>query len=506
MLEQFKSYVARHSLLDDADSVLAAVSGGVDSMALLHLLLAAGYSTGVAHCNFRLRGEESDGDERMLRECCHRKNIPFLVARFDTSRYAAQKGISIQMAARELRYAWLESVAAEQGFGKIAVAHNANDEVETFLLNLVRGTGLRGLAGMAAKRGKIVRPLLFASRTNILQYAQEHGLSFREDSSNRQLKYARNRIRMEVIPELAKINPAFLATMQGNMERLGAAQRLVAEMADGLRKKACTAVGSELHIKISALPDDNLPFWLFELLYEFGFSGATVGDVAEALRGISGKIFYSPTHRLLKNRTTLIVLPREREAPAAQTGSAQPNGMRREVAQLQAPRVKAPQVKDARVEDAQQQAPRVKDAPVQAPRVQELLIPAALIQDAVKGCKVELGCAELSFTMLGSQNVQLNQGSSVALLDYDALQFPLKLRLWQPGDRFVPLGMKGGKKLSDFFTDAKLSLFEKQEQLLLCSANGDVAWVVGRRMDNRYRVAEKTARILRAKIELLGNR
>lgn len=476
MLEQFKSYVARHSLLDDADSVLAAVSGGVDSMALLHLLLAAGYSTGVAHCNFRLRGEESDGDERMLRECCHRKNIPFLVARFDTSRYAAQKGISIQMAARELRYAWLESVAAEQGFGKIAVAHNANDEVETFLLNLVRGTGLRGLAGMAAKRGKIVRPLLFASRTNILQYAQEHGLSFREDSSNRQLKYARNRIRMEVIPELAKINPAFLATMQGNMERLGAAQRLVAEMVDGLRKKACTAVGSELHIKISALPDDNLPFWLFELLYEFGFSGATVGDVAEALRGISGKIFYSPTHRLLKNRTTLIVLPREREAPAAQTESAQPSGMRREVAQLQ------------------------------APRVQELLIPAALIQDAVKGCKVRLGCAELSFTMLGSQNVQLNQGSSVALLDYDALQFPLKLRLWQAGDRFVPLGMKGGKKLSDFFTDAKLSLFEKQEQLLLCSANGDVAWVVGRRMDNRYRVAEKTARILRAKIEFLGNR
>ncbi|MDR0711086.1 MAG: tRNA lysidine(34) synthetase TilS, partial [Prevotellaceae bacterium] len=187
MLQQFKSYVASNSLLDNTDSVLAAVSGGIDSMAMLHLLLAAGYKTGVAHCNFQLRGEESGGDERMVRERCDKENIPFFAVRFDTGCYAAQKGISIQMAARELRYTWLDSVAVAHGFDKIAVAHNANDEVETFFLNLVRGTGLRGLSGMAAAKGRIVRPLLFASRADILQYVREHDLRFREDSSNRQV-------------------------------------------------------------------------------------------------------------------------------------------------------------------------------------------------------------------------------------------------------------------------------------------------------------------------------
>jgi tRNA(Ile)-lysidine synthase len=461
MLQQFKSYVTGNNLLDASGSVLAAVSGGVDSMAMLHLLLAAGYRAGVAHCNFRLRGEESDGDERMVRECCDTAKIPFFAAHFDTGKYAAQKGISTQMAARELRYAWLESVAAAHKFSKIAVAHNANDEVETFFLNLVRGTGLRGLSGMAAARGKVVRPLLFASRADILQYVREHGIRFREDSSNRQVKYARNRIRIEVIPELAKLNPALLATMQGNMERLGAAQQLVEAMVNDLRRKACTAEGDTLRIKISALPEDRLRFWLFELLYEYGFSGATAGDIAEALSGIAGKTFYSPTHKLLKDRNSLIVAPREKKAAAAKAGCAAPdNGERREV---------------------------------------------ALAKDALNTCKLRLGNTALSFEVIGNQNVQLNQGSSVALFDYDALQFPLKLRPWQAGDRFVPLGMSGEKKLSDFFTDSKLSLFEKQEQLLLCSANGDVAWVVGRRMDNRYRVVEKTARILMAKIETAKN-
>lgn len=466
MLEQFKSYVADRRLLDATGSVLAAVSGGIDSMALLHLLPAAGYRVGVAHCNFQLRGEESDGDERMVRDYCGRENIPFFAVRFDTGSYATQKGISIQMAARELRYAWLERVAAEQGFGKIAVAHNANDSAETFLLNLVRGTGLRGLVGMAAEKGRIVRPLLFASRADIEQYVRVHSLHFREDSSNRQLKYARNRIRMEVIPELAKINPAFLATMQGNMERLLAAQRLVEEVADDLRRKACSTKGRTLHIKIAALPEDQLRFWLFELLYEFGFSGATVGDIAEATSATSGKIFYSPTHKLLKNRSCLIVAPREMEYEKenkkniAKIESIGPNSDR-----------------PGEVEQA---------------------------KGDLGACRLRLGSAVLSFEVLHSQNVPLNQGQSVALLDYDALQFPLTLRPWRAGDRFVPLGMSGEKKLSDFLTDSKLSLFEKQEQLLLCAAGGEVAWVVGRRIDNRYRVAEKTTRILMAKIEDSG--
>jgi tRNA(Ile)-lysidine synthase len=460
VLQQFKSYIANNKLFNHTDTLLVTVSGGIDSMTLLHLLLAAGYRTGVAHCNFQLRGEASDGDEQLVRTCCATKNIPFFVAHFDAGKYAAEKGISIQMAARALRYAWFESVAAEHGFDKIAVAHNANDEVETFFLNLARSTGLRGLSGMAAAQGKIVRPLLFAPRADIACYAQENAVSFREDASNSQVKYARNRIRIEIIPEFVKLNPSFLSTMQGNMERLGAAQRLVGKMADELRKKACTEKADTLHIKISALPADQLHLWLFELLYGYGFSGATVDDIAAAINGISGKIFYSPTHTLLKDRDSLIVAKKRKEEVIA-------SGLR--------------------IEDAKSGSKGWT---------------AAAAKDNLNTCKVKLGGMEFSFEMLDNRSISLNQGSNVALLDYDALQFPLTLRHWREGDRFMPLGMKGEKKLSDFFTDCKLNLFEKQKQLLLCSANGDIAWVVGRRADNRYRVTGKTTRILMAKAAL----
>jgi tRNA(Ile)-lysidine synthase len=470
VLQQFKSYIASNKLLNATDSVLAAVSGGVDSMALLHLLRAAGYKAGAAHCNFQLRGEESDGDEQLVREYCGEKNIPFFVTRFDTVGYAAKKGVSIQMAARELRYAWFERVAAAHKFDKIAVAHNANDDVETFFLNLARGTGLRGLSGIAAAQGKVVRPLLFAPRTDIAQYVQEQGLRFREDSSNRQVKYARNRIRLEVIPELTKLNPAFLSTMQGNMERMGAAMQLVEGMADELRKKACTTKGSALHIKISELPEAQLRFWLFELLHEYGFSDATVGDVTAALGGISGKIFHSPTHILLKDRSCLIVAPKEKE------------------------KEKEKETKNEK-EAATTAAPATESAaPNNVPQATELP------EENLNARKLTLGNTTLCFEILDNRPTLLSYGSSVALLDYDALQFPLTLRPWRQGDRFTPLGMAGEKKLSDFFTDAKLSLFEKRKQLLLCSANGDIAWVVGRRIDHRYRVTERTKRILKCSV------
>jgi tRNA(Ile)-lysidine synthase len=455
VLHQFTSYIARGKLFCHTDSLLVTVSGGVDSMTLLHLLLATGYKVGVAHCNFRLRGEESDGDEQLVRQRCTRENIPLFVAHFDTEKYAGQKGISTQMAARELRYAWFEEVTAAHGFTKIAVAHNANDEVETFFLNLVRGTGLQGLLGMAAAQRKIVRPLLFAPRTEILQYAQEHGIHFREDSSNSHVKYARNRIRINVLPELAKLNPSLLPTMQGNMERLRAAQRLVAGMVDDLQKKACTQKEDMLYIKISELPAEQRSFWLFELLHERGFSSATVNGIEAALSGASGKIFYSPTHRLLKDREMLIVAPKKRGTIEGEraTGDWKPTATSWAV---------------------------------------------ELKEEGLDGQEVKVGSAVFSFEIIEAASVRLNQGSNVALLDCDMLQFPIRLRRWQAGDRFAPLGMKGEKKLSDFFTDSKLTLFEKQEQLLLCSANGDVAWVAGRRIDNRYRVTKNTRRILKA--------
>jgi tRNA(Ile)-lysidine synthase len=240
------------------------------------------------------------------------------------------------------------------------------------------------------------------------------------------------------------------------MERLRAAQCLVAGMVDDLQKKACSQKEDMLYIKISDLPTEQRGFWLFELLHERGFSGATVSDVVAALDGESGKIIYSPTHQLLQDREMLIVAPKKREKLEMDKLSA-------EVCRLSA-----------------------------------VGHPIEIEEAGLDGQTVKVGSVELSFEIIDATNVPLNQGSSVALLDYDALQFPLQLRCWQTGDRFVPLGMKGEKKLSDFFTDSKLNLFEKQEQLLLCSANGDVAWVAGLRMDNRCRVTKNTRQILKA--------
>ncbi|MDR0415536.1 MAG: tRNA lysidine(34) synthetase TilS [Prevotellaceae bacterium] len=465
MLRQLKSYIAHNKLLCHADALLVTVSGGVDSMTLLHLLRAAGYRVAVAHCNFRLRGSESDGDEQLVRSCCSQQNIPIFVAHFDTREYAKKNAISIQMAARELRYAWFESVAAEHGFDKIAVAHNANDNVETFFLNLARSTGLRGLSGMAAAQGRIVRPLLFASRPEILRYAQEHSILFREDSSNSQVKYARNRIRHNILTELAALNPSILPTIQGCMERIRATQCLVAGIVDDLQKRACFRQENRLYIKISELPAEQPEFWLFELLHEYGFSGATAGDVAAALNGSPGKVFYSSTHRLLKDRELLIVAPKE-----------EPNGDN-----------------DGDTVEAAEKALEVES---RKPKVAGDAT-VTLTEEGLNGLKVKAGGRIFSFEVVSASGIRLNQGGCVAMLDYDALQFPLRLRRWQAGDRFVPLGMKGEKKLSDFLTDSKLSLFEKQEQLLLCSANGNVAWVAGRRIGNRYRVTESTRRILK---------
>lgn len=446
MLYRFQKYVEQHKLFAPTDKVLACVSGGIDSMVLLRLLLEAGYRRclAVAHCNFGLRGAESDGDERLVRQLCEAECIPFYSTRFDTLSYASEQGISTQMAARELRYGWFYELAAVHGFDKIAVAHNANDEVETFFLNLARGTGLRGLTGIAAEQGRVVRPLLFASRGDIERYASEHGVSFREDSSNSSDKYARNSIRHHVIPLMTELNPSFLSTMQGNMSRLQAAQQLLEGMTEQLRKRACVEHGDELKISIEALPKEQVEFWLFELLHDYNFSGAVLGDVARALHGRPGRLFYSPTHALLKDRSWLLVRP---------VGQERGDG--------------------------------------------ERLLERAAVEQGLDLPLADGGRLRLSLVAAGAAGQPSPRAES---LDYDKLQFPLRLRRWKAGDSFVPLGMRGKKKLSDFFTDIKLNRMEKQEQQLLCSANGDIALLVGRRVDERYRIGPQTQRVLRVEL------
>jgi tRNA(Ile)-lysidine synthase len=437
VLQKFQQYLADNRLFDRSHRLLAAVSGGIDSMTMLHLLHVGGYSLAVAHCNFSLRGAESDGDEQLVRNACLHYGLQLFVRQFDTLNYARQKKISVEMAARELRYAWFDELAVQHDFHRVVVAHNANDNAETFLLNLARGTGLRGLTGMSAEQGRVVRPLLFASRGDVEQYAASQQIRYREDSSNGDTRYLRNRIRHRIVPELQQLNPSFLHTMQCNMQHIAQAQHILGAMTYGLRRKACTQQGDTLHISIDALPKHNRSFWLFELLHDYGFSSAVVGSLAEALEGVSGKRFYSPTHLLIKDRGQLLVMPQSE----AESGFE------------------------------------------------------VVVEEQVG--ELTAGNRRFTFELLDAHNLNLHQGSSVALLDLDRLQFPLKLRSWREGDAFVPLGMSGEKKLSDYFIDAKLSLADKPHQAVLCSADGRIAWLVGHRIDERFKLDDGTKKVMK---------
>ncbi|MDR1226331.1 MAG: tRNA lysidine(34) synthetase TilS [Prevotellaceae bacterium] len=444
MLSRFKKYILANELLLPADKILVAVSGGVDSVLLLHLLLQAGYELVVLHCNFCLRGAESDGDEQLVSELAAIHNLSFESKRFDTQEYAQKKGISIQMAARELRYDYFQQMAEKHGCSKIAVGHNANDTVETFILNLTRGTGIKGLTGIAARQGNIVRPLLFAAREEILEQARLMDMTFREDSSNTSDKYARNRIRHYVVPELQQLNPSFLQTMQQNLQRMGQYQQIVEQQVQDVKNQACSQNGDELRILIDKLPKENVNLWLYELLCDFGLSADTINNISSLLNATSGKKFYSASHILVKDRGCLIVKKRE-------------------------------QVDESFfLEVAERAYPFVVQ---------------------IKGQIL------LKFSRIPPAEVDFSEGNTVVFLDYDKLQFPLQVRHWRHGDTFNPLGVNGKKKLSDFFVDRKLSILQKQMQLLLCSEEA-IAWIVGLRPDARFAITGKTTQAL--KVELLA--
>jgi len=446
MLQRLQKFIEQHRIFTLHDCILTGVSGGVDSVVLLYLLRQAGYKVGVAHCNFALRGKESDGDEDFVRELCAKNKLPFFTRRFNTQEHAEAQGVSIQMAARTLRYEWFEQVARENDFTKIAVAHNLNDDVETFFINLTRGTGLQGLSGMSPLQGKVARPLLFATREEIASCAKLHQLCHREDSSNSDTKYARNFIRHRILPEFANLNPSFLHSMQQNMGRINSAQQAVDSMASEVKKSCCAEADGKLHIRINALPTAQRSFWLYELLQEYNFSGSVVENIVQSLEKNSGKKFYSPTHTLIKDRDFLIVSPHK--------------------------------------DDNMQECICIAQADVDG------------------GVQVPLNTGTVLELRVANRNdVDFSQGNHIAFLNYDLLQFPLTLRSWHNGDSFIPFGMSGEKKLSDFFIDIKLNLLEKSEQLLLCSANGNIAWILGRRLDNRYRVTDKSQKILRVEIK-----
>ena len=449
---------------------ILAISGGIDSMVLADVLLKSKADFVLAHCNFHLRGAESDGDEQFVRAYAERNGLTLYVKQFDTETYAKTSGISIEMAARELRYAWFEELRQQLNYDYIAVAHHADDQLETFFINLLRGAGIKGLKGMLPVNGYIVRPLLNVSRAEIHQYALDHHLEWREDHTNAETLYLRNKIRHELLPVIDSISKEGRSAILKSISHLASENELYRELVNEKLSQLLSNEASDLSLRGAELsgaefttseawwwqpsttgnclgstrllrsflprndvPDDGLSpnpsgqlpseQLLFEWLRDFGFNEDQVHFIHEALNnGQPGKTFFSPTHRVTIERDGL-----------------------------------------------------------------EL----TLI------CQKDDISIELSYQQIAkNEDYQIDPSPLVAQLDYDQLTFPLQMRKWQAGDRFRPLGMNGSKLLSDFFVDQKMTTRQKEECQVLTTAKDEIVWVVGRRIDERFKVTDKTKTIL----------
>lgn len=425
-----------HSLDCLQKKILVAVSGGLDSIVLLELLVKSGCSVGIAHVNFQLRGEESDQDEVFVIELASAYKVPVYVKRFETKNYAMTNGISIQMAARELRYDWFDELLNSEKYDCLATAHHLNDNLETVLINFTRGTGLTGLSGMQTENGKIIRPLLDFSRKQIEDFARSNQLIWREDSSNITDDYGRNFIRHQVIPKLKELNPSLEETFARNRERLSAAKELMDLGIHQIQQQYSFNENGQVKILKSLFEQFQQPAILWELIKEFGFKLEECEKIVEASKGHSGKRFLSPEYQLVVDREALII-------------TSHPV-----------------QWNPIRIEEDQGQA--------------------------------LFGCWELNLST--EKGWKIDRDPFMALIDKDKLSYPLVWRLWKEGDYFFPLGMDNKKKVSDFLIDSKVSVSDKDHVTVLESA-GAIIWVAGFRIDNRFKITEKTksALVLRLK-------
>ncbi len=436
LYNKFRLFVKQHDLFDAEEKIILAVSGGIDSMVMMSLFARMDAKCIVAHCNFSLRGEESDGDEQFVRKQASGLGLSIVVKKFDTKGYAGTHKLSIQMAARELRYNWFSQLCDEHKCRYVAVAHNKDDVLETFFINLGRGTGIKGLTGIQPRNDNVIRPLLFASRADITAYSNEAGIPFREDSSNASDKYQRNYIRHQILPMFEEIFPKFRDTLSSNIQKLNETGKLYQYGLKTFVPQVYKREGEYGMINIEQLLATPAPHTiLYEILTEFNFTPPTIDEVFDGCHAETGTHFYSSTHKIVKDRGFFIV---------GRTDSAEPAKYYIE-----------------------ENTAEIKDP------------------------------LSLAFRIIEKDDrFEIIKDNNVALLDYDKLTFPLILRKWHTGDYFVPLGMTGMKKLSDFFIDHKLSLFEKEKTWIIASGE-EIVWIVGKRIDNRFKVTEKTTRVLK---------
>ncbi len=411
---------------------LLAVSGGIDSMVLAHLFAAKKLTFSVVHCNFGLRGAASDADEDFVREFCQSRQIPFYSRSFNTEQYARRHHLSIQMAARNLRYDYFYQLQSEKNFDYIVTAHHADDQAETILSNLIRGTGISGLRGMPAVHHSIFRPLLTVSKKNIVAFAQQNNIQWREDQSNASTKYKRNAIRHLLLPEIIKLNPSFVENISGFTEKLSDTEIIYRNGITFHRNEFVRETEKGIIIDKQFTRLQAAKQFLYEWIKPFGFNFHQTQEMIQSINH-TGSLFFSEKYTANIDRTHIIIT-RNEETAAPQTFDS------------------AEDLNRSSFFDAQ--------------------------------------------TIEKTAHTTISKSADTAFLDFELIQFPLTLRTWQPGDRFMPLGMKKYKKLSDFFIDRKVSRTEKKQIRVLLNADGKIIWVCGFRIDERFKISDKTKKIL----------
>lgn len=441
MLTTFTEHINTNFSFLKNKKLLVAISGGIDSVVLVYLLNQLNFDISLAHCNFQLRGRDSDKDEEFVKKLAKQLQLPIFTKSFETTQFAKKEKLSIQQSARKLRYDWFKVIIKKNKLDHILTAHHTDDSLETFLINMIRGTGLDGLTGIPERNENILRLLLPFTREQIEKYAKDNKIIWRDDCSNVETKYVRNKIRHDVIPVLKELNPSLLSSFNKTLQNLKGSRQIIKDSIENL--KGIVMIPSERGIQkidIEKLREFNNPqAYLYELLNDFGFT--EWNDIVDLLEAQSGKQIISNTHRLVKDRDFLLLTD----------------------------------IDSTRIKEKE--------------KIYEVSEEDRIVE--IEDFKLEVSYVKTVSIEGKTQNV--------AFIDRDKLKFPLVVRKWKNGDYFYPSGMQGKKKLSKFFIDNKMSVLQKEKIWLLCSAN-EIIWVIGKRLDDRYKAIVTTQNIL--KIEL----
>jgi tRNA(Ile)-lysidine synthase len=440
LIQEFRTYIERLSLEKARFGV--ALSGGIDSVVLSELCAQAGVSFSLVHCNFGLRGDESKRDEDFVRSLAHKYNVHISVKHFDTKNYAAENKLSIQEAARNLRYNWFKELHDANVTDYILLAHHANDNIETVLMNFFRGTGIEGLTGMPAvvSSSYCLRPLLQHTRKEIEAFANTHQLQWVEDSSNELNKYTRNFFRNEIIPAIKKVYPQAEENMLHNIQRFKKINALYSTSVNALKEKICVHKDGEVHVPVLKLMQNQHTSLIYEIIKDYGFGEGGVDELIKLSKADSGRFMENENFQIIRHRNKFIISPKT--------------------------------------------------------------TPAATIAIGKDIKEVELPGKKLVLRFADASGMQLNKSAQVAQLDAGKIEFPLIIRKWKHGDYFYPLGMRKKKKLARFFIDQKLSLADKEKIWIVESAKR-IVWVIGLRIDDRFKITASSKNVLELSISSL---